>query len=188
MFMQNVINGYTIFLTDVLIKRFGYNQNTAGILLELPYTIVMFGSPIFGLLIDKVGKRMWIITSTYVLLIVAHIILISTPNCESCIAPIIPIVFFGFGLINFYVLSNGSMVSFLVKDNTLGLAFGIMYSLQNISITVLPPLVGWIHDKSLNEEDGYLIAGMFFIVWATVGLIFTLALWIYDHKYMNSVL
>ena len=51
-------------------------------MLELPYSIVMFLGPVYGYFIDKIGNRMWMITGCGILLIIAHIIFVATPDCD----------------------------------------------------------------------------------------------------------
>ena len=75
------MNGYTIFITDVLTSRFNYSEDAAGNLLELPYFVVMFFAPIYGIFIDRMGYRLWMTTTCCVLLISAHIIFVATPDC-----------------------------------------------------------------------------------------------------------
>ena len=128
MFFQNSTIGYTIFVTDVYIKRFNFSSKDAALLLEVPYLIVMFLGPVYGMVIDKIGYRMWLITGCGLLLVVAHVIFIVTPDCDKCWITVVPMVFFGIGMTNLYTLSNGALIPFLVPEENVGLAFGINYA------------------------------------------------------------
>ena len=88
-----------------------------------------------------------------ILIISAHIIFVTTPDqpeCDKCWITIVPIIIFGICLSNFYVLTNGAIVAYLVPEENLGIAYGINYVCQNTSITLVPILVGKIHN--LTEE------------------------------------
>ena len=82
MCLQNCINGYTIFVTDVLTSRFNYSSEAAGSLLELPYFVVMIFAPVYGIFIDKLGYRLWMTSACCTLIIIAHIIFVVTPDCD----------------------------------------------------------------------------------------------------------
>jgi hypothetical protein len=42
----------------------------------------------------------------------------------------------------------------LVKENELGAAYGILACMLNFGCTLLPPIIGKVHDSTLLSEGG----------------------------------
>ena len=80
------------------------------------------------------------------------------------------------------------MVAYLVPEENLGFAYGIMYACQNASITIVPIFVGVLHKHTIKYQHGYLFPGYFFIFWGCISLLLNLGLWYQDYYHLNSKL
>jgi Na+/melibiose symporter-like transporter len=71
--------------SSVLQTRFNFSEVEAGFYFTLPYVVAAFCSPICGLFVEKYGKRMTLNLLGSALMVIAHIYLISLPDCEKCL-------------------------------------------------------------------------------------------------------
>jgi hypothetical protein len=84
-----------------------------------------------------------------------HVIQFSTPDCEGgCMMSTIPYFVYGINYAIYIIVMWGSL-SFLVEQKHIATAYGILASLQNIGTTIMPPLVGAIHDSTTMYRHGY---------------------------------
>jgi MFS family permease len=75
------------------------------------------------------------------------------------------------------------LVAFIVPEHQLGTAYGIMQSVQNLGLAIVPIVVGLIIDKV-----GYLILEVFFCVCLCCALILGIFLYLVDSTRSNGVL
>ena len=141
------------FATSILIPRFDLPAESASLMVSLiPFSTVIF-SPLFGSLVDKVGKgTRWMIAGS-VLVFIAHIIIAFAPEGVS-----------GFGYAGIAILGVGysivpaalwPTVSKIVPEKNLGTAYSLIYWIQNMGMLLVPVAVGFIFR---NTESGKLAA------------------------------
>ena len=94
---------------------------------------------------------------------------------------------FGFSLTIYYVLMYGS-VSYLVRENQTGTAYGFITCFQNIGTTLMPPLVGYIHDSTIKIRFGYWWTQIAFIVFGTCAVCVKICLLRWDKKFRGGIL
>ena len=141
------------FATSILIPRFNLPAESASLMVSLiPFSTVIF-APLFGSLVDKVGKgTRWMIAGS-VLVLIAHIIIAFAPEGVS-----------GFGYAGIAILGVGysivpaalwPTVSKIVPEKNLGTAYSLIYWIQNMGMLLVPVAVGFIFR---NTESGKLAA------------------------------
>ncbi|MGM9793345.1 MAG: MFS transporter [Candidatus Cryptobacteroides sp.] len=141
------------FATSILIPRFDLPAESASLMVSLiPFSTVIF-APLFGSLVDKVGKgTRWMIAGS-VLVFIAHIIIAFAPEGVS-----------GFGYAGIAILGVGysivpaalwPTVSKIVPEKNLGTAYSLIYWIQNMGMLLVPVTVGFIFR---NTESGKLAA------------------------------
>ena len=141
------------FATSILSPRFDLPAESASLMVSLiPFSTVIF-APLFGSLVDKVGKgTRWMIAGS-VLVFIAHIIIAFAPEGVS-----------GFGYAGIAILGVGysivpaalwPTVSKIVPEKNLGTAYSLIYWIQNMGMLLVPVAVGFIFR---NTESGKLAA------------------------------
>ncbi|MGM9740845.1 MAG: MFS transporter [Candidatus Cryptobacteroides sp.] len=141
------------FATSILIPRFDLPAESASLMVSLiPFSTVIF-APLFGSLVDKVGKgTRWMIAGS-VLVFIAHLIIAFAPEGVS-----------GFGYAGIAILGVGysivpaalwPTVSKIVPEKNLGTAYSLIYWIQNMGMLLVPIAVGFIFR---NTESGKIAA------------------------------
>ncbi len=137
------------FGVSILIPLFGVELDIATILLAMiPFFTILF-TPLFGALVDKVGKATtWMIVGSS-LVLGAHLIITFAPQGEPVFA-YIAIALLGIG----YSLVPSAMwpsVPKIVPEKNLGTAYSLIYWIQNLGMWAVPILVGQIFTKTITE-------------------------------------
>ena len=141
------------FATSILIPRFDLPAESASLMVSLiPFSTVIF-APLFGSLVDKVGKgTRWMIAGS-VLVLIAHIIIAFAPEGVSgFVYAGIAILGVGYSIVPAALWPT---VSKIVPEKNLGTAYSLIYWIQNMGMLLVPIAVGFIFR---NTESGKLAA------------------------------
>lgn len=119
-------------------------ESLAGLFMSVPFMIGAVLTPIFGIIIDKIGKR-------------AHFIIISSSSSIISfslffhIQPLIPLALLG---ITYSVFASTiwPTVSLICSKRLVGAAYGVMTSLQNLGLSVFPMIIASIF-ASYNKYE-----------------------------------
>lgn len=153
--------------------RFHYTESQANTVDSLVYLIAAVSSPIFGFIIDKLGRNVtWVFTATTTT-ICAHLLLTFTQ-----LNPYVGMVIMGLSY-SMLAASLWPLVALIIPEYQLGTAYGFCQSVQNLGLAVITILAGIIADKS---QDDHTWVQLFFISWLTVALIATCVIYAYDKK------
>ena len=134
------------FGTTIMIPRFGMDAEAAATMVaSIAFFPVIF-TPLFGALVDKVGKATsWMILGS-VIVFLAHIIIGFAPASDA--GGYISICFLGIG----YSLVPSAMwpsVPKIIPEKNLGTAYSMIYFIQNLGMLTVPIFAGRILG---NEE------------------------------------
>ncbi len=167
-FFYCCIISFKKFATAILIPRFGaenaanFEQTASWMVSMIPFFTVVF-TPLFGILVDKIGKATtWMITGS-VMVFVAHIIIAFAPG--QAIYGYLGIAILGIG----YSLVPAAMwpsVPKIVPEKNLGTAYSLIYWIQNMGMMLVPIIVGSILNKfsgveaAVNAEYVFIILGI----------------------------
>jgi len=107
----------------------------------------MFGTPAFGLLTDKIGKRALLMTAGALLLIPAFPLM-----AYSNVSLYLPMSMMGlaFSLVPAIIWPS---VAYIVDQKTLGTAYGLMTMIQNMGMASFNWILGWANDRSGAGPD-----------------------------------
>ena len=137
------------FGVSILLPLFGVDLDIATVLLAMiPFFTILF-TPLFGALVDKVGKAtLWMIVGSAMVL-VSHLIITFAPQGEPMYA-YIAIALLGIG----YSLVPSAMwpsVPKIIPEKNLGTAYSLIYWVQNLGMWAVPIYVGRIFKKEITE-------------------------------------
>ena len=138
MFVYACYLGFVNNSNDILCSLYGYTPQEAGEFITLMYLSASM-TPVFGMLIDKVGRR--------INLLLILLLLVSIPFLSFCLLPnamtekvILPLLVFIGLFFSSYVATIWSSFPLLVDGNRQYLAFTIIYSILNFS-TILAAFI-----------------------------------------------
>lgn len=173
-------------------------REAGGDLVGMLTLFTMFGTPIFGLFVDKLGKRALLMMLGSVLLIPVYLMMayIRSSNYVTVYLPssadghfafvahhLPPILLLTMAMMGIaFSLIPAVMwpsVAYLVEQSKLGTAYGLMTMIQNIGLAGFNLMVGWANDYShagANNPGGYNLGMWIFSILGFLGLTFAFLL------------
>ena len=139
------------FGTSILIPLFGMELESATWILSMIPFFTIVGTPLFGALVDKVGKATtWMIVGS-ALVLAAHLLIVFGPQGVPAVG-FAAVALLGTG----YSLVPAAMwpsVPKIVPEKNLGTAFSLIYWIQNMGMMIVPIFIGKIF-KNVITVDG----------------------------------
>ena len=137
------------FGVSILLPLFGVNLDIATVLLAMiPFFTILF-TPLFGALVDKVGKATtWMVVGA-ALVLASHLIITFAPQGVPMYA-YIAIALLGIG----YSLVPSAMwpsVPKIIPEKNLGTAYSLIYWIQNMGMWAVPIYIGKIFTNTITE-------------------------------------
>jgi MFS family permease len=135
----------------------------------------MFGTPLLGLFVDKIGKRALLMMVGSVLLVPVYLMMAYTTTEKSLYLPM-AMMGIAFSLIPAVIWPS---VAYIVDQNKLGTAYGLMTVIQNIGLFGFNLLIGWSNDHShasAANPAGYHMGMWIFSVLGLLGMLFAFLL------------
>jgi MFS family permease len=135
----------------------------------------MFGTPLLGIVADKLGKRALLMMVGSVLLIPVYLIMAYTHTQQSLYLPM-AMMGIAFSLIPAVIWPS---VAYIVPQNKLGTAYGLMTVIQNIGLFGFNLLIGWANDHghaSAANPAGYHLGMWIFSTLGLLGMLFAFLL------------
>lgn len=157
------------FAIKFFIEGHGMTREAAGALnSSLPFA-AMIATPLFGLLVDRVGKRALFMMVGSILLMPVYLMLVYTD-----IPPIVPMALMGvaFSLIPAVMWPS---VAYIVDPKRLGSAYALMTLIQQIGLAGMNQAIGWANDvsrASAENPGGYALGMWIFSVLGFLGFFF----------------
>jgi MFS family permease len=145
----------------------------AGRLNSLLPLAAMFATPLFGLLVDRVGKRALFMMLGSVLLMPVYLMMAYSPT-----SLFVPVAMMGiaFSLVPAVMWPS---VAYIVDQSRLGTAYALMTLIQQIGFFLLNLLIGKANDYAhagLDNPGGYALGMWIFSILGFVGLALSIAL------------
>ena len=153
---------FQTFAVKFFIEHHGISREMAGFTSSFITFAAMIGTPLFGFMIDRIGKRASLMMIGSILLIPVYLLLIYTR-----LHPLIPMAMMGvaFSLIPAAMWPS---VALIIEQQRLGTAYGLMTMIQNIGLAGFNLLIG-----NVNDWTGGYTAGMWiFSLLGVAGMIF----------------
>ena len=141
------------FGVSILLPLFGVNLDIATVLLAMiPFFTILF-TPLFGALVDKVGKAtLWMIVGS-ALVLTSHLIITFAPQGVPMYA-YISIALLGIG----YSLVPSAMwpsVPKIIPEKNLGTAYSLIYWIQNMGMWAVPIYIGHIFTREITQAGNH---------------------------------
>ena len=141
------------FGVSILLPLFGVDLDIATVLLAMiPFFTILF-TPLFGALVDKVGKAtVWMIVGSAMVL-ASHLIITFAPQGVPVYA-YIAIALLGIG----YSLVPSAMwpsVPKIIPEKNLGTAYSLIYWVQNMGMWAVPIYVGNIFAREITQAGNH---------------------------------
>jgi len=138
----------------------------------LPFS-AMIATPLFGLLVDRVGKRAWFMMLGSLLLMPVYLMMAYTN-----VSLFVPVSLMGiaFSLIPAVMWPS---VAYIVEQSRLGTAYALMTLIQQIGFFLLNLLIGLANDHShagLENVGGYALGMWIFSILGFVGMALAIGL------------
>ncbi|MCB2205567.1 MFS transporter [bacterium] len=167
---------FQAYCPDLLHNKFGLSIDTSGTLTSLIIWGTIVFTPLFGMFVDKRGKRASLMLLGSFLLVIVHLTLSLTS-----VTPYIPMFVLGIAF-SLVPAAMWPSVALIVDERRIGTAYGIMASLQNLGLWAFPILAGYILDKTnpgITEDMiaqgatyDYTWTVLMFAILGVVGLLF----------------
>lgn len=158
-------------------KKYSFSDENANFITGLVYLISAFAAPLFGIIIDRVGRNVGFVFMAVLATLLSHIVLVSTD-----INPYVSIILMGIGY-SMLAAALWPIVALIVPHHRQGTAFGLMQAIQNLGLAVISLLAGLIVDNL-----GYMWLELFFIFWLLLATTCTITIWLIDSSgtgYLN---
>ncbi|XP_030898551.1 lysosomal dipeptide transporter MFSD1 isoform X2 [Melopsittacus undulatus] len=152
------------------IEKFKFSPQEASAINSIVYIISAPMSPVFGLLVDKLGKNIIWVLCAVITTLASHIMLAFTfwnPWIAMCLLGV------AYSLL---ACALWPMVAFVVPEHQLGTAYGFMQSIQNLGLAIIAIAAGMILDTR-----GYLFLEVFFSSCVCLSLIAVVMLYFVNH-------
>lgn len=157
-----------------LIEARHLTPQTASLLVSMEPFFSLIGMPIFGLLVDRYGHRSLLMMFGS-LLIVPVFPMLGFTN----IPPAIPMAMMGVAFALVPAVMWPALV-YVVEKSRLGLANGMLDSVQQLGLVVINLLIGWANDHwlaSATNAAGYHAGLLLFTAIAVLAVLCAFALW-----------
>jgi MFS family permease len=165
---------FQTFAVKFFIDSHGVSRETGGFLSSMLTLFAMICTPLFGLMVDKIGRRSFFMMFGSLLLIPVYLVM-----AYSSIPLYVPMAVMGiaFSLIPAIMWPS---VAYVVEENKLGTAYGLMTLIQNIGLAGFNLIIGWANDysaASTSNPGGYHLGMWIFSCLGFFGLFFAWLLW-----------
>lgn len=151
----------------------GLSLQKAGEMNGYVFLAAIFVTPLFGLLVDRLGRRSLLMAIGSLCLMPVFLILGYT-RWDLWISTVM--IGLAYSLVPAVLWPA---VPYLVSEHRLGTAYGLMTMLQNIGLTVCNLLAGWLNDRagaSADHPSGYLPMLWMFALLSLAGIVFSVLL------------
>jgi MFS family permease len=160
---------FQTFAVKFFMEAHGVSRETGGFLSSMLTLFAMICTPLFGLMVDKVGKRSLFMMLGSLLLIPVYLMMAYTR-----VSLYVPMAMMGvaFSLIPAIMWPS---VAYIVEENKLGTAYGAMTLIQNVGLAGFNFLIGWANDyagATAANPTGYNLGMWIFSCLGFFGLLF----------------
>jgi MFS family permease len=164
---------FQTFAVKFFMEAHGTTREEGGFLSSILTVFAMVATPLFGLLADRYGRRAtlmvfgsFLIIPVYLMMAYLHLTLYIPMAMMGVAFALIPAVMW-------------PSVAYLVGQEKLGTAYGLMTMVQNIGLAGFNLLIGWANDgagASQTNPGGYIPGMWIFSILGIVALVFSLLL------------
>ncbi len=160
---------FQTFAVKFFIEAHGTTREFGGFLSSMITLFAMIFTPIFGYMVDRVGKRALFMMWGSLLLVPVYLMMAYTTVDLR-----IPMAMMGIAF-SLVPAVMWPAVAYLVDESRLGTAYGLMTMIQNIGLFGLNLLIGWANDSagaSVGNPGGYALGMWIFSTLGVLGFFF----------------
>jgi len=117
------------------------------------------------------------------MLFTAHTLFLSLAPCDQCYEGLVPLILMGIAY-SIYAAALWPMIPIVIREESLGTAFGITLAIQNAGLAFGPNIVGLLK----NLTDGYSVVSVFFMSVSAIGILSGIVLYFVNIRDHNNVL
>jgi MFS family permease len=153
----------------------GTTREMAGTLIGNLTISTMVGTPLLGLFVDKIGKRALLMMIGSVLLVPVYLMMAYTHTQATLYLPM-SMMGIAFSLVPAVIWPS---VAYIVDQNKLGTAYGLMTVVQNMGFFGFNLAIGWANDHghaSAENPAGYHMGMWIFSILGLLGMLFAFLL------------
>lgn len=183
---------FRAFAIKYFIEAHGTTREVGGFLNSMLPFAAMIATPLFGLMVDRVGKRSFFMMAGSLLLLPLFLMATYLPAGtpihvelpflgEATIPLTLLVVMIALGIA--FSLIPAIMwpaVAYIVEQRRLGSAYSLMTLCQQVGMAIIPWLIGFTNDAfsaGPQNPDGYAPGMWIFTALASLGLLFSFLLW-----------
>ena len=182
---------FQTFAVKFFMEAHGTSREVGGFLSSILILFAMVGTPLFGLFVDKIGKRALLMMFGSVLLIPVYLMMAYLPSTRHIVLhipfsgtwdlPVLLLVTMGIMGVAFSLIPAvmWPSVAYIVEPSKLGTGYGLMTMIQNIGLFGLNLVIGWANDYGHAGADnpaGYHLGMWIFSVLGFLGVLFAFLL------------
>ena len=157
------------FATAILMPRFGIDSDVASVMVAMiPFFTLVF-APLFGAVVDRVGRGTKIMILGSALILFAHLTVAFAPGVQAFGFIAIGVLGLGYSLVPAAMWPS---LPKIIAESRLGTAFSLVYWVQNIGLFTVPIVVGYIIDRASSP----VVAEYFFIGLAVCAIVVSVLL------------
>jgi MFS family permease len=177
------------FAIDYFQQAHGLSREAAGILSSLLPFAAIVATPLFGLWVDRVGRRSLFMAAGSLVMLPLFLAVTYLPPGPAIPMPftavelpltlLVSILLFG-GVFSLIPAVMWPSVAYIVDERRLGSAYALMTFCQQIGWAIVPLVIGWLNDRYLAgpENVGGYTPGMWvYTALSSLGLFFAWKLW-----------
>ncbi len=183
---------FRAFAIDYFQQAHGLERAAAGLLNSVLPLAAMVATPLFGLLVDRIGRRSLFMTLGSLLLLPLFLVVtyappgpevaLTLPLLGSAQVPLTLLVVMlvlgvAFSLIPAVMWPS---VAYIVEQRRLGTGYALMTLCQQVGMAIVPWLIGFTNDlfaASPANPGGYAPSMWIYTLLASLGLVFSFLLW-----------
>jgi MFS family permease len=177
------------FAIDYFQQAHGLSREAAGILSSLLPFAAIVATPLFGLWVDRVGRRSLFMAAGSLVMLPLFLAVTYLPPGPAIPMPftavelpltlLVSILLFG-GVFSLIPAVMWPSVAYIVDERRLGSAYALMTFCQQIGWAIVPLVIGWLNDRYLagpENVSGYTPGMWVYTALSSLGLFFAWKLW-----------
>eukprot|EP00349_Pseudokeronopsis_sp_Brazil_P006119 CAMPEP_0202958664 /NCGR_PEP_ID=MMETSP1396-20130829/2944_1 /ASSEMBLY_ACC=CAM_ASM_000872 /TAXON_ID= /ORGANISM="Pseudokeronopsis sp., Strain Brazil" /LENGTH=196 /DNA_ID=CAMNT_0049676835 /DNA_START=1195 /DNA_END=1785 /DNA_ORIENTATION=- len=178
--------------------KYNLDIQETGTIIAIPFIVFICLGPVLGILLDNIGMRCYILTIGFLCLALSQLIFLRLPACpeyDKCYTGIFPMSLIGMAT-TIIQLTLYTSINYIVSETHFGTAYGIIQAVGTVGMATGSLMLGVILDIDAGENgevnvNAYNSAHTFLMIVAIIGVLFTVAVNVYDHnnkRVLNQVI